>query len=123
MSVSSISGANIAIIWKKFLQGGLTRSFLTDITTIFQAMTNQPGRFDGFMNLTEGGIKYLQDDNESRSAIRVESNLILGCMTAIKGLHFQPQAKAPMEALLKALKGLGKDISIADNQFYVSVLS
>lgn len=89
-----------ASLWKTYINGGLTSQFLTDLLRLKKSSTNISGRPSSeFQSFVQGGLQQLLNEKEIKD---VSEKILLGCLTAIKGVHFKSQASYAVEDLILA---------------------
>jgi hypothetical protein len=79
-------------IWKTFIRGGLTSQFLTDMIRLFASKKPEN-------QLISEGLGLIFSDKEIADPA---SKIVLGYLTAIKGVHFKSQASATIQGMLSA---------------------
>jgi hypothetical protein len=85
--------ANFVDIWKKFCLGGLTGEFLTRLILWKDQCDDSI-----FPVVNEGYKILLRDDDIPNPA----SKIVLGCLSAIKGIHFKAHANAVLTHILSS---------------------
>lgn len=96
--------AEFAAHWKTFINGGLTFNFLRDVVQTRITLEKTSGESIDFTKYSEGAIRLLMEDG---SLPFVKSKIVLGCLTAIKGVHYRPDAKGVIDRMLAASKSAG----------------
>lgn len=106
--------AEFATHWRTFINGGLTFNFLTDMVQTRLMLEKNPAEGVDFAKYSEGAIRLLMEDG---SVPYAKSKIVLGCLTAIKGVHYRPDAKGVIDRMLAASKSAG--ISEIDSNLQV----
>jgi hypothetical protein len=87
--------ANFVDIWKKFCLGGLTGEFLTRLIL----WKDQCDEDDPIFPVVNEGYKILLQDNDIPNPA---SKIVLGCLSAIKGIHFKAHANTVLTHILSS---------------------